>query len=146
MWVNRSSSNNSEKYVYILACAFRLPQTKSYPLGITYESRLISKRVVAVRKIYRNMRLLVPLPLPCFLPLPCPSSWNALVAGDGLLLWLSSLPLPLPLPLPWHLPLLPPPEVPTDEGLQDLIEGATREEENEVKVKDNDVQSKQKAY
>ena len=89
----------------VYTSAFRLPRTKSRPLGITYKRRWIGKIVVGVRKIYRNS---VPChsPIPSVLPaLPCSSSGNALVAGDGLLSWL------FPLPLPWPLLLRPPLEV-----------------------------------
>ena len=69
------------------------------------------------------MCLLGTLFLPCHLPLPRPSLGDALRAGDGLLSWLSLL------PLSQLLPVQSSPEVPTGEGLRNLIEGATREKE-----------------
>ena len=67
---------------------------------------------------------LVPLPLPCRLLLPrLPSGWQVMDSYHGCSLTSPTTSIPTT-----PLPLQPPLEVPTGEGLQDLI-GATREKE-----------------
>ena len=103
MWFNRSSSNNSEKSV--CSCAFRLSHTKSGPMGNTYQRRWISKRVLTVRKAYRNSVLSPPPPVHLSIPVarflhllpPSPEVANMEDAGD----WLLSLPWPLHLSVPY---------------------------------------------